>query len=94
MLHLQTKSDDDRQWIVANQQLPGASWEAAEAARNAIVSDLRAQGWGITGTSVGSCYITRGDLFTGHEVLVTGERGHGPNTAYELEMQRTCTGRD
>jgi hypothetical protein len=93
-MNVETKCDGNRHWLVANQQLHLSTWDTADSVRDAIVTDLRERGWKITGANVGNRSVKLGDLFTGHDITVYAERGEGPNTAFEREMQRTCTGRD
>ena len=83
-----------RQFCVATQQLHSSTWDETDAARDALVIHLRKDGWKITGTNIGNRSPKFGHTFRGHEITVYAERGEGPNTAFEREMQRTCTGRD
>lgn len=98
MIEIQTNIDG-QEWaqgrLMLEFQNPGA-WESMERAyveANQLIAELRRQGFGVTGTSVGTRYRKRGCSFDGIEVVVDAVRGGRPS-AIELKLQSTMTGRD
>ena len=98
MIEIRTNIDG-QEWaqgrLMLEFQNPGAweSMEQAYAQANALISELRRQGFGVTGSSVGTRYRSRGCEFDGIEVIVDAVRGGRPS-AIELKMQSTFSGRD
>ena len=92
ILTITTDVSSGREFALATADHVGGTWDTANAVRDEIARTLRAQGWGVTGSSVG---LRRLHIhgFSGFGIEVDGVRGTG-RTAAEIAMQSTFTGRD
>jgi len=90
-----TRPGSSREWLQARLDLVGLTdWDEAKTIRDATVQLLRADGWAVAGSSLGNRHPRLGHEFQGFGIEICGQRGRGPNTAAELHMQSTFTGRD